>query len=1169
MTEAYSDPQQNSHIDRTDIPDSPKAYFEALEKTVSDALSVDEKYSILRNVFYRSVDRTTAECKVSFNGLFAKVDYQVKECNIPNHIARLIHNTRKILFPQGNNNTKQSSIDLASSFPHDLKATCLLISHIYNADIPQSLKACFPLVDRHSSWGKYDENKLRITVGSCDDEYISGIEQSTQQEVRICYGTDNTYLSRNGKGDWSYLHNILTEGCNINIVRVREADNVLFPELIIYEPDYLVSISSIAECFDGSLRETPYIEMLRKIKEDRPTVPILLGNLAGQFLDDIVHQSALSFEESFNIFVKKNALKIATCSDLSEGLDDFRKSAENQYQNITQLIGHNLPSLIDGFDMNSVILEPSFFSETLGLQGRLDFLYEDATQTIIIEQKSGKGAFVPGAQNSAIPVAQTKHWIQLLLYRALFIYEFQKYAEQLSHIFLLYSKYSGGLLSTAQSPELLLRAIRMRNLIAWMDIRCAQGEFTRLSSITPNTFKAKGTNEKFWNTYKLPELSHILGPIHAASPTEKAYYFRFLRFLATEQLLSKVGNNTRQNPGFAAKWIATLSDKRDSGDIYDNLIINQCDTENDAVSSISLRFAGMQDTDMSNFRIGDIVILYPYHQGDVPNACAQMVHRASITEITSISITLRLRNSQTDACIFNVSDDIRWAIEHDMLDTTYNSLYQGLQRFLTASVERRDMLMCKRGLKVDKSITLNNNYGAFNPLVEGARQARDLFIVIGPPGTGKTSFGMLNILQEELSNPDTNILLLSYTNRAVDEICSKLVDPSLKQPIDFVRIGSDLSCSKEYHKYLLDNKTKDCSSPKEVRDIILSTRVFCGTTSAFNSNISLLTIKRFTLAIVDEASQILEPHLVGLLSAKCGSREAIERIVMIGDHKQLPAVVQQSEEESSVTETELLEIGLSNCRLSLFERFLNQFRMADGNYDPSFVYMLTKQGRMHQEVAAFPNVAFYEGKLQIVGAPILPHQQLVMPSASKSGNGIVDMLTVMPVSFIATPRPYPFISEKVNQVEADMIAATVIQIYHLTKDSFNVQKTVGIIVPYRNQISTVRNAIDRYGINTLHGITIDTVERYQGSQRDYIIYGFTIQRPYQLEFLASNTFTENGQIIDRKLNVAMTRARLHLIMFGNPHLLSENPTFARLMDYAKNHNCYINTHPQSYITGQF
>ena len=73
--------------------------------------------------------------------------------------------------------------------------------------------------------------------------------------------------------------------------------------------------------------------------------------------------------------------------------------------------------------------------------------------------------------------------------------------------------------------------------------------------------------------------------------------------------------------------------------------------------------------------------------------------------------------------------------------------------------------------EVDKSVSLNNDYGNddFNTLVLKAKQAKDYFIIIGPPGAGKTSYGMLNVLKEELSEPDGTVLVVSFTNRAVDE----------------------------------------------------------------------------------------------------------------------------------------------------------------------------------------------------------------------------------------------------------------------------------------------------------------------------------------------------------------------------------------------------------------
>ena len=135
---------------------------------------------------------------------------------------------------------------------------------------------------------------------------------------------------------------------------------------------------------------------------------------------------------------------------------------------------------------------------------------------------------------------------------------------------------------------------------------------------------------------------------------------------------------------------------------------------------------------------------------------------------------------------------------------------------------------------------------------------------------------------------------------------------------------------------------------------------------------------------------------------------------------------------------------------------------------------------------------------------------------------------------------------------------------NFSEKDYDTQKYIGVIVPYRNQISTVRNAIDSklkmYGLpRCLRDITIDTVERYQGSQRDIIIYGFTIKKYYQLAFLTDNEYLDENEnaLIDRKLNVAMTRARKHLVMIGNDELLANDETFHKLIEYTKKEHCFI------------
>jgi len=114
-------------------------------------------------------------------------------------------------------------------------------------------------------------------------------------------------------------------------------------------------------------------------------------------------------------------------------------------------------------------------------------------------------------------------------------------------------------------------------------------------------------------------------------------------------------------------------------------------------------------------------------------------------------------------------------------------------------------------------------------------------------------------------------------------------------------------------------------------------------------------------------------------------------------------------------------------------------------------------------------------------------------------------------------------------------------------EHFDAARSIGVIVTYRHQIAMIHREIALLGLPQLEDISIDTVERYQGSQRDVIIYSTGVQNDAELDFLTSNCFEEEGHTIDRKLNVAMTRARKQLIMTGNAELLCKNEIFSELI----------------------
>jgi ABC-type cobalamin/Fe3+-siderophores transport system ATPase subunit len=983
----------------------------------------------------------------------------------------------------------------------------------------------------------------RIIVDHWDDTTIFG---------RSDYGEDVEVPLPEG---YEYFLKLLKEGDLINVV----ADKIL-----IYQPDYLVDISSVAACFE-SYADTPYVALLNRLKTTPPTRAIHLGNLASQFLDEVVHGKDVDYAESVTRFFHHNAIDMAA----AEGIDaSFHKDAREQLENIRIAIHETLEKEVGRFDASQVLLEPSFFCETLGLQGRMDLLQRD--YRVLIEQKSGKGGFP--SRDPDTPVYQEKHYVQMLLYMAMLHYGYERDGQPIRNSdiqsFLLYSKYKKGLVRLGVAPELLHKALMLRNQIAYCEMSYAKGGAEVLLRMKPEQLRRKEMSDRFWATWVRPEIERVLTPIQTATPLEQTYFLRMLRFVATEHVLSKMGHNNKEDSGFAAKWHSSLDEKLASGSIIDRLEIQELVKEESGVVALKLTQKTADEAGIAslNFRLGDIVTLYAYENNTTPDIRKTIVHRGTIDEMyneeSHLIINIRLRAPQSDEVVFVQRKNWSWAVEHDFYEASTTSLFRSLHQFLSAPAHRKSLILGQRSPEVDRGIELKGDYGEFNDLVRGAMQARDLYLVVGPPGTGKTSFGLLNILKEQLQQGGS-ILLMAYTNRAVDEICSKLVEEGL----DFLRIGSPFSCEKPYREYLIENRTKCCKNIGEIRDLIDGCRVFVGTTTAITSaSVSLFRLKSFDLAIIDEASQILEPQLLGLLSATKdanitstplfkegdGGGSSIQRFVLIGDHKQLPAVVQQSEEDSKVTEQCLIDIGLTNCRNSLFERLYNGNVNVNGNV----VYFLSKQGRMHAEIAEFPNNAFYEGKLGVVG---LPHQ--------------LETIEGRRIEFIPVPKPDETESDKVNVNEARVIAREVVKAIKEAGENFDPLKTVGVIVPYRNQIAAVRQAINEelscapVGAQAQSGttltshllpltsnlITIDTVERYQGSQRDVIIYGFTVQYQYQLKFLSSATFTDpvSGALIDRRLNVALTRAKKKEIIVGNPDILCHNEIFKNLiMRYA-------------------
>ena len=997
----------------------------------------------------------------TFGNLFSQIDFVCKHFGLKAQQKWAIQQARR-----HSNGSETLSLD---EWHYDLRAVTLLISSIFHEDVPGSLLQLLPVnLQPQPTQLSINKRYIRCIVRSYNDKTITA--DSEEGEIVIDYGNTD------GGRDFAYLQKILREGMQLNLLDCHY-DEKIVPGLIVVEPDFMLDISSLAACFTA-YGHHPLLYTVSRLKPRPNTQATLLGNFAGTALDDIIHNPQVTLQQSLQRSYREQADRFAACEDFNK--ETFEQAAAVQMENIRQTAS----ILNSEFLIHNSLLEPSFVCEHLGLQGRVDLMTAD--MSLLVEQKSGKNQKIEYQSHDAHGLQLESHYVQLLLYYGILRYNFNKSDNQVDTR-LLYSRYAPekGLIAVNYYRTLFREAIKLRNQIVATELLIARDGFGRIMPLLNADIIYKGVaRDGYFHRYILPELLTLNSYLLTLDSLERAYYERMMTFVYREQRAQKLGSSeqTLHHAGGCSSdlWLMPLNEKQEQGNIIMPLhIIQREKTDPDGgYNRITLRFSNVPNASplgTLNFRKGDMIYLYQYDEE--PNVRKSILYKGSIEDIHDGKVIILLNDGQQNESVFALSDKT-WAIEHGGSDVGTNSNIRSIHQFIQSSPQKKALLLGQRTPEADTSLVLSQSYNPYyDDILLKVKQARDYFLLVGPPGTGKTSMALRFMVEEELKGIDTSsILLMAYTNRAVDEIRSMLEDAGLAD----------------------------------------DERILTGTTSMMQARPFLLEGRHFSLAIVDEASQVLEPGLIGLLSS-----DQIDRFVLVGDHKQLPAVVQQNPEEARIDDPLLRSIGLNDCRQSLFQRLYNWEVQQQRT---QFIGTLHRQGRMHPDVASFASNHFYHAWLQPVP---LPHQQeTAIGYDLPSQDAIDDILkTHRIVFFDSTP----------NTIDLAL------RIRRFYGESFNPEKTLGIIVTYRHQIAAIREA--------LPDISIDTVERYQGSQRDVIIYDVGVSRQYQLDFLTASTFTDDeGQVVDRKLNVALTRARKQMIIVGCSSILRQNTLYRQLID---------------------
>lgn len=1081
-----------------------------------------------------SLQMTDLSARISF--IAAKIDLSAGEQNRL-HTFRLTSN--QIL----NRRLEPTRENLL----RDAKTLAFLIRKLSDEDIPDVLYRLLPRADATyivAPPARERVQRMRVCFQYADEQYlyVTPLDEVSEKPLLVRYNIPQI------NEEFAETCKLLWRHAQVNLLDVAiDNEGVLTPSFIVLEPDYLIDISSLAECFRdyGHHPANYYLSRLQPIENARP---LLLGNIANLFLDEWIHaqdEEDIDYRTCMQKAFRRYPIELAACPDLRDREKErqFFDDCKLHFEHIRETVNDTFHAAGYELDKTDAVLEPSYICEALGLQGRLDYMQRDMSS--FIEMKSGK-ADEYAIRGKVEPKENNK--VQMLLYQAVLQYSMGMDHRKVK-AYLLYTRYP-LLYPSRPSWAMVRRVIDLRNRIVANEysIQLRNSlEYTeeKLSEINATTLNERGLKGRFWETYLRPSIDNFQEKLKVLSPLEKKYFYAVYNFLTKELYTSKSGDvDYEGRTGAASLWLSTLAEKCEAGEIIYDLRIKENHAADEHKAHLLLvrseECESRLESVLPNFRQGDAIILYE-RNSETDNVTNKMVFKGNIEHLTDNEIGIRLRSTQQNPSVLPAES--LYAIEHDTMDTTFRSMYQGLYAYLSATQERRDLLLSQRPPKFDESLDtpISQAEDDFTRVALKAKAAQDYFLLVGPPGTGKTSCALKKMVETFHADKEAQILLLSYTNRAVDEICKSLA--SIRPAVDFIRVGSELSCDENYRSHLIENELSSCNRRSEVYERIRNCRIIVGTVAAISGKPELFRLKHFNVSIIDEATQILEPQLLGILCARGeDDRNAIDKFILIGDHKQLPAVVLQNTEQSAIYDESLLSIGLANLKDSLFERLYRN--CSSGNDSLSSIIadntssatgrsfdMLCRQGRMHPEVALFANRAFYGGRLIPVG---LPHQ-------------LEDSGHISRVAFYPSIPERAGSSAKVNSSEARIVAGLAARIYESNQKHFDESRTLGVITPYRSQIALIKKEIETLGIPALNRILVDTVERFQGSERDVIIYSFCVNHPYQLKFL-SNLTEEAGVLIDRKLNVALTRARKQMFITGVPGLLKRNPIYKSLLN---------------------